>query len=283
MVSKIKFMKKILVPIDFGEKSLGALSTAVKIAKSFDSEVVLLHIVDLNKKISETGYTDIISGSIGEDLNVDKESALAKLRLIIKEKGCGKIVTPVVIAGDVLSVLERTIEAKGIDLIVMGSDGATGLKEFFVGSNAEKVAKRVSIPVLIQKNKQGLDLRKFVFASDFSDHDYDSCFVIKNIENELEENIGVLRINTPTNFKNTPLAIKQMKKFASEVGLKTKDFVQYDYLDFEEGIDAYVKDCGVDCLIVAVHSDKNLSDRFHLSGLGSLINHIEIPILVLKV
>ena len=41
----------------------------------------------------------------------------------------------------------------GADLIVMGSHGASGIKEMFVGSNAEKVVRTSEVPVLVIKNE----------------------------------------------------------------------------------------------------------------------------------
>jgi Universal stress protein family len=44
------------------------------------------------------------------------------------------------------------VSAKSIDVIVMGSHGASGVKEFFIGSNAEKVVRRSSVPVFVLKD-----------------------------------------------------------------------------------------------------------------------------------
>ena len=65
----------------------------------------------------------------------------------------------------------------GIDLIVMGSHGASGLKEMFVGSNAEKVVRTSDVPVLVIKNEhRSFNVSDFVFASDFKNDN-------KNIKN----------------------------------------------------------------------------------------------------
>ncbi len=42
-------------------------------------------------------------------------------------------------------------EKNNIDLIVMGSQGASGLQEMFIGSNTEKVVRRSNVPVLVIK------------------------------------------------------------------------------------------------------------------------------------
>ena len=57
-----------------------------------------------------------------------------------------------------------------VDLIVMGSHGASGYKEMFIGSNAEKVVRNSEVPVCNFKKRRGNDfnVNNFVFASDFS-------------------------------------------------------------------------------------------------------------------
>ena len=58
-----------------------------------------------------------------------------------------------------------------VDLIVMGSHGASGFKEMFIGSNAEKVVRNSEVPVLIIKQKEdNFQVNDFVFASDFPGH-----------------------------------------------------------------------------------------------------------------
>jgi F0F1-type ATP synthase alpha subunit len=62
-----------------------------------------------------------------------------------------------------------TSEKNSVDLIVMGSHGTSGFDELMVGSNAEKIVRFSTIPVLvIKKGGKEFKARNFVFASDFS-------------------------------------------------------------------------------------------------------------------
>ena len=55
-----------------------------------------------------------------------------------------------------------------IDLIIMGSHGSSGIREMFIGSNAEKVVRNSDVPVLVIKNNHDdFEINDFVFASDF--------------------------------------------------------------------------------------------------------------------
>ncbi len=67
-----------------------------------------------------------------------------------------------------LTELLKSAEAHNADLIVMGSHGASGFQEMFIGSNTEKVVRNSDVPVLVVKREEPeFKADKFVFASDF--------------------------------------------------------------------------------------------------------------------
>lgn len=276
-------MKNILVPIDFESKSLAAIHTAVNIAKQFDAKITILHVVDLNEKLSEMSDRDPFTGILRNDLIHDREQDLTRLRDLLEAEDLLGIVTPLVIVGDILDVVEKTIESKSIDFIVMGSDGTSGLKRLLVGSTAEKITQRIKIPILVQKTDESIRIKNMAFASDFSSENFTSLSLLKNLELGLEGDLHIVRINTPMAFKNTPTALKQMRTCVAQLKLSTQKITQYDYADIEEGLGLFGKENNIDCLVVAVQKNKSLGDHFHLSGLSSLINHVQIPLLIFKV
>ena len=67
----------------------------------------------------------------------------------------------------------RLLEEVNADLIIMGSHGASGLKELLTGSNTEKVIRFAEAPVLVLKSElKDVDFSDIVFATDFSRNFY---------------------------------------------------------------------------------------------------------------
>lgn len=139
-------MKKILVPTDFSPVADNAIRYAIEIAAEFKSELYLYHVYsfdrfnyDLNFPEDEQPYTE----------KVERKMILTKLRFMEKITQNGLSVKTFVEQGDIFSLFKRKAKKHGIDLIVMGSKGASGLKKVIFGSVAATALETASAPLLV--------------------------------------------------------------------------------------------------------------------------------------
>ena len=158
-------MKKILIPVDFSEHSEYALKVAATLAKKHNASIVALHMMGLSEAILTKDesqemfeaifYMKLAEKHFNEFLDKDYLEGIKVETTVQNYKHFNEI---------------NTIAAElGADLIVMGSHGASGLKEVFVGSNTEKVVRTSDIPVLVVKEKHNeLKMERVVFACDFN-------------------------------------------------------------------------------------------------------------------
>lgn len=141
-------MKRILVPVDFSEYSEEALKVAAQIARKNNSELVLLHLLELPHQANAL----IGSGSSIPEIMFFKNKAIAKLEELMDADYLKGINVSEAI--EFKNVSEGIIDASiknDANLIVMGSHGTSGFKELLVGSNTEKVVRFSNIPVLVIK------------------------------------------------------------------------------------------------------------------------------------
>lgn len=140
-------MKKILVPTDFSANAMKAVLYATEIAKKNGALVYLLHvIVPVTDGISET-YS--LPGKSEEEIATNSLSELDALQKSITEMYPGiKTETELTKGPVTASVIDFAIDNQ-VDLIVMGTKGATGLKEVFIGSVAADTVGRTKVPVLV--------------------------------------------------------------------------------------------------------------------------------------
>jgi len=135
---------KILVPIDGSIYSEIALKKACKIAQTFSSELFILSVVDIPVEIS-TEYPNL------------RERVYSKAKNILEgaqklaENLCKKVETDIR-EGDPAEEILSFIKEKGIETVVIGSHGKTGMKRLLMGSVAEKVLTFASIPILVSKS-----------------------------------------------------------------------------------------------------------------------------------
>ena len=149
-------LKNILVPLDLSETSLNALQTAVALAKKHDARIHLLYVDETILTLTHLP-ADFAGSTNG---NQDVLSALSSS--IKYENGVSPMVT--VEKGCVVEAIARKSSAMQCDLIVMGSHGASGFRDDYIGSNAYDVIKYAMCPVLVVPPKRRfVSFRKVLF------------------------------------------------------------------------------------------------------------------------
>jgi len=156
-------MKKILVPIDDSECSNMAIEKAGELAKIYGSEIILLHVDEaggdnLVVAASQAYFGQIPMGGASapqafatnptvkeQSDRDDKILTSAKSKLMV----LGDKVTTLLLHGNPADVIINYAKQIDIDLVIMGSCGKSGLKQFFMGSVTEKVAKSINQSILI--------------------------------------------------------------------------------------------------------------------------------------
>jgi len=145
--------KKILVPVDFSDRSEICLAKALEIAENVGSKIVLLHVVEkkedelLNMYLSKEQLE-----KINDDIKTHAENQLDEL---IAKVGSGKSIDieKRVVFGIPYDVIVRLTEEEDFDLVVIASHGRSGIEKFFYGSTTEKVVRRAACSVLLVKEK----------------------------------------------------------------------------------------------------------------------------------
>lgn len=135
--------KNILVPTDFSEHSTRALDYAVELAHKLDATIHVLNVMGL--QFAE--YPIAVTAAMIDDLMEINRKTVADL--VTARSGQASFAPPTFEVGDVRIAIEKSVRDLGIDLIVMGTHGRTGLKRLVLGSVAEAVTRSVVCPVLL--------------------------------------------------------------------------------------------------------------------------------------
>jgi len=143
--------ERILVPYDGSESSRAGLREAVGLAADSGATLVVLHVVsELPLLMGAEAYVNY--GELAE-LLMKTGHQLAQEAVGIAEKDGVKCEAKVIDGGatPVCDVILDQIAAQRCDLVVMGTHGRRGLKRLTLGSDAELVVRRSSVPVLLAK------------------------------------------------------------------------------------------------------------------------------------
>jgi nucleotide-binding universal stress UspA family protein len=165
----------------------------------------------------------------------------------------------------------------------MGSQGATGLKEMFIGSNTEKVVRHSDVPVLVVKEGVGpFKMNKFVFASDFSDEVKPSFGRFLEFIAKFDAEVHLLFVNTVHNFESTQETSKRMREFVVDFELPEHTLNIYNDTSIERGILNFSKDIDADIIALNTHQRSGLSSMFNESISEDLVNHALKPVITFK-
>ncbi|MDX1462272.1 MAG: universal stress protein [Marinirhabdus sp.] len=277
-------MKKILIPIDFSEHSEYALEVGATLAKKHDATLVVLHMMGLSEAI------------LTRDESQEMFEAIYYMKLAEKrfneflEKDYLKGITVETTVQNYKEFHEINSVAKEFDadLILMGSHGASGLKEVFVGSNTEKVVRTSEIPVLVVKNRiKDFKMDKVVFACDFN-MDFTRAFKKAwDFFEKLGAEFQVVFVNTPEKFLSNQEMQERAFKFMLHSGVDNTDV--YDqtayYCDYrlEHGIYRFSNEVNADMVVIPTHGRRGLAHFFSENIGEAIVNHSDLPIMTFKV
>jgi nucleotide-binding universal stress UspA family protein len=155
---------RILVAIDESEQSQTALRFAVRLAQSGDATLVLCSAVDtrdLYKKAATYGYDP---GPILAELRAKAQAMLDDRGALADERDVAH--ETVVVNGEPARAIAGTAAARDVDAIVIGTHGRHGLQRLLLGSVAEGVVQRATVPVAVVRGSG--DSRRAHKASDLA-------------------------------------------------------------------------------------------------------------------
>lgn len=272
-------MKNILVPCDFSTQSRAAYRTALEIATKTTGKVILLHVLYI-----PTLYTASLGG---EAVTFDpvhfttmEEDARNELQKMKREAQAYAVdVVIEVVFGEVVSSIKRVIETSGIDLIIMGTTGASGLSEMLIGSNTEKVVRHASAPVLVIRKPLVISsVKNILLPSTLNLDQVELIRKVKELQDFFHATLHILLINTPTNFRRDSEAHEALNEFARHYKLDHYKTHFRNYWHEEDGIADFAQTENMDLIAMGTHGLKGLGHLFVGSTTEDVVNHIQIPV-----
>lgn len=277
-------MKKIIVPVDFSEHSEYALKTAAMLAKKNDATIYALHMLDMQElsltesevylyektafflKFAEKRFYDFLEKDYLKDLNV----------------------VPIIKHYKVFKEVNTVAEEVQADLIIMGSHGASGVKEFFVGSNTEKVIRHATIPVLVIKNEMlNIDFNDVVVATDFSEESIPAFRKLLETLDFLNAKTHIVYVNTPFDaFKTTTEMDVMANDFFTNLEGNTDRKINLNIIcsrTILQGILDFSNTAGADLIALITSGRKGISHFLEGSVAEDVTNHSTLPIISFKI
>ena len=271
---------KILVPIDFSEQSLIALSQSYNLAKKINAEVILLYVIeDVNPmvKMFVKGLEEI-KGAVGSNLKSLAED---------KTKKTGLTISTIVEEGKIYSTINEVAQRIQATFIVMGTKGNEHSK--FIGSNALKVVKTAPCPVITIKGKKHNDgCGKIVLPLDLTKETSDKVNKAIAFAKIFQADIYAVSI-LMTGKEDVVSALKDqlilVKKYIEKNDVKcTAEMVKILKKEdkLSNAVISYAKKNNADLIMIMTQQEKDIKEFFIGSQAREVINNSEIPVLSIQ-
>ena len=278
-------MKTILLPTDFSENSWNAIKYALQFFKNERCNFYLLHVIRLsNLVVNDTPY--ISTQEVMSDVYVKsvKEKLQSTLKRVTKEfeKNDNHKFYTLIDYNFFTESIRKHVEEKNIDIIVVGTKGATGLKKHIVGSNTGDIITKVKCNTLvIPENTIYKTPEEIAFPTDYAlQYSLEILNPISQILNKFKSTLRVLHISKKKeNLNASQLSNKELlEDYFSE---HNNSFYFLTNKKVEDAIQCFVQSRAID-MIVMVAKNLNYFQKilFHPT-VEEISYHTDVPFLVL--
>lgn len=275
---------KLLVPTDFSKNAQRAVDYAVKIADKAHAEIILLHayqIIDTEsptRKLLFEEYNYSIARKLHDELKTQR-SRIAKLNSAIK------VTAELSDNGAKKAIIEAST---GTDLIVMGTQGASGLKKIFMGSTTASIIGNAAVPVLaIPRQYNWKEPKNILLATNRFEINPEILNPIFKLAELFDARIHVVVFTDTDNKEITDYARnesglsnyqKELEKLSRSIAVTS---AHLEGSEFEDTLQQYMDKHAIDILAMVTYKRSFFEAIFNRSMTKKMAYRTSIPLLAI--
>jgi nucleotide-binding universal stress UspA family protein len=276
-------MKNILLPTDFSNNSFNAIEYAIKLFNDVPCNFYLLHVDALSRsnvasnslvlpyKTIDIAHTNTLTDTFAriQNLTASKEHQFIAIHDY----------------GNLIDIIRKTVLDKGINLIVMGTKGASGIKETIVGSNTGEVITKVPCNLLVIPEKaEPFIPKEIAFPTDYNIfYSHSILEAISDMLRITSANCRVLNVVKP----NIQLSRSQnhnmlyLQEYLEELYEKSHSFHNLEYDKVKSAIEQFVVREKIDMVIMVAKNLNFLQQLLFDTTIKKISFQTKVPLLVL--
>lgn len=274
-------MKKILFPTDFSNVANNAFTHALGFAKLVHGELILLHTYELpiiDNQFAPQNYKEVFDSL--ELANFDRfKDEIPKLRQIAIENNCEHVkFSHILMDGDLMYNVKEIIKNDAIDYLVMGTSGATGWKEMFLGTNTGEAIANLSIPILsVPERAKYSKIETIGFTTRFREKDKEALRRVIEIAKSAHAVVKCLYVQTKES-DNTKAIYEEWEALFKEEPVQ---FFIIPSDKVKQTIEDFIEHKNIDVLAMLTYKRTFFQWMFTTSFTEKMSYHCPIPVLAL--
>ena len=275
-------MKKIVFPTDFSSAAENAFLYALDLTKTLGAELTLLHVYELPElgRSLKTTTKEVYEMMEMEALE-NFQKSVKRLRTIANEHdGASVAFSHQMVEGETVYSITHFAKKNNTDLIVMGTTGATGLKEVFLGSVASGVIDDASCCVLSVPQEATFDkIEKVAYLSNYKQEEVGAFTTIASFANNFGASVNCVHYAEEGTNLDVEARDNWLKMIDASIDSPCCEVITGT--SFEEALIAYQKREDIDVLAVQPRKKTFFSRLFSKSVSKAVAHHLHTPLFTL--
>ncbi|EOZ95436.1 Universal stress protein [Indibacter alkaliphilus LW1] len=266
---------KILVPTDFSDNANNALTFAVELAKIEKAEITLFYAFYAVYDFAAQA-TEIIS-------NIERDAKDQMKQISEKLKKQGLKIDYKIMQGSIATAVTAFAYREDYDLIVMGTQGASGIKKALIGSNTGHVVKDARTSILVVPQDADLPSKKKIcVALELLDEKESQFKKLINLTSKFDLPYDFFHVCNAQSFEKK-IELKGLESYFKETYPEIHaDFTMLESKETEIGIQKYLEE-NPNSILVTFSKDKSFFEYlFNKSTSLKMAYHTHVPMLVIK-
>lgn len=274
-------LSKILVPVDFSERNLAMIPYLKQIAANYQSEIILLHVVNPVYVIPDTGISGATVVKVPEWVFAAQTK---KLDEFAAPELNGFPVRRLAYEGEPDEQIIATARAEGVHLVVMPTHGYGVFRRFLIGSVTAKVLHDLEIPVLTgahlgdQKTPEKAKIANIVCALGTGQHSADTLTWAARLADDFQAVLGVVHtLPRAGEHADESTSRQEIQNLLASVGARNTN-VSIQKGEVVHTVCDYAKCVGADLLVMGRGANDTEGGRLRSNAYG-IIRQSHCPVL----
>jgi len=272
-------MKKLLIPVDFSASSEAAVDFGLQLAAVMGYEVMLHHALNLVE--DDNRFYAISPDRTRRDLYDEDmiEKQEQKVSDYYRKWNTKNVKTSIHLTiGSLVDDIQELVKLYDVQLVVMGTKGASGLKELFVGSNAEKVVRYLHCPVIaLHGHADAAKIKRILVPVDLDNLLPDFLAEMRHLHQLFEAEMEFVWVQSPHHSEPNELLVEEFEQMLKAYEVPGTFSIIRDALP-HAGILNYADDVEADLIAMATHHRSGVAHLFLGSVTEDVLNHAHIPL-----
>jgi nucleotide-binding universal stress UspA family protein len=283
-------LKNILFTTDFSEASRNALPVALAIARRYQSNIFIANVME------EVPVTSVPMDTMPSDTERDRKHAEKRMNEFLKFNSFLGVKSEIIIEpGFVWPVVQKIVQDRKIDMVVLGTHGRGAVSRLFVGSAAEQIFRHATCPVMtigphVKPTLGQYDrVERILFATDFSAGSSHALQYALSLAEERDARLILLHVVQPP---GVPLDVTD--KLLSESEVKLRSLIPVEAMPVKRPV--FVSLVGapaemilklaereqIDLIVMGMHKPKAFASHWPFEVAGHVIAHAFCPVLSVR-